>query len=126
MADHAEPYAESVAPECPGCYRPIHPGECLPRWPEPMASFDKPIPPEELVRLAGALTRMARAMPVKNSTYAQGQADGLLMAAGMVESMIRGEPTDDDLPVPRDGMKRVVRSYAEELWGAHIDGQADG
>jgi hypothetical protein len=26
----SDQHAESV---CPGCYRPIHPGECLPRWP---------------------------------------------------------------------------------------------
>lgn len=50
----------------------------------------------ELVRLAEALTKMARNIPAKHSTYAQGQADGLLMAAAMAESMIRGEPIDGD------------------------------
>lgn len=44
---------------------------------------------------------------------------------------VHGEPFDpddpcdmgqEDLPLPREGMRRVVWSYAKELWGEHSDG----
>jgi len=39
------------------------------------------------VQLVDALTKLARTIPSKHSSYSQGQADGLLMAVSMIETM---------------------------------------